>query len=387
MFAHWPGKSSRWYDDLRRIAAYGSVLGTFSHDHRLLRADRRRPASRPTTSPTSTARPICSRTWPPAGAIRSPAGSGTSAAGRSSNAWQALQTLASRVQQGGKGEGGRGKTRNDETSERGTRRRHRRVSATPTTTIRATLDDELADQLQQAACRFRTVRSPAARASAERGCLVVNPWSFPQQACPSSFILHPSSFASLTCRRWASPGSIPARRNRRRAVERKGWFGRRKPQEPPPLAEENVLRNEFFEIHFDPHTGAIRSISDYHSRDPRLAQQIALRLPHGGEPGADVELLDHGGRRTRGDLGRAGAGRNRLPRPAAGPRGPPRGRIPADDPRVARQPRDRAADRVGHRPPARREPVGFVLRRPLRLERRDRQRLPQREPGQPADGA
>jgi alpha-mannosidase len=54
------------------------------------------------------------------------------------------------------------------------------------------------------------------------------------------------------------------------------------------LAEENVLRNEFFEVHFDPHTGGIRTIRDYHSRDPRLAQQIALRLPHGGEPEADI---------------------------------------------------------------------------------------------------
>ena len=54
------------------------------------------------------------------------------------------------------------------------------------------------------------------------------------------------------------------------------------------LAEENLLRNEFCEIRFDPATGAIRSISDYHSRDPRLAQQIALRLPHGGDPDADA---------------------------------------------------------------------------------------------------
>ena len=62
---------------------------------------------------------------------------------------------------------------------------------------------------------------------------------------------------------------------------------RRRSQAPPALAEENVLRNEFFEVHFDPHTGAIRTISDYHSRDPRLAQQIALRMPHGGEPDSD----------------------------------------------------------------------------------------------------
>jgi len=71
-------------------------------------------------------------------------------------------------------------------------------------------------------------------------------------------------------------------------IERKGWFGLRKPLPQPPLAEENVLRNEFFEVHFDPHTGGIRTISDYQSRDPRLAQQIALRLPHGGDPGADL---------------------------------------------------------------------------------------------------
>ena len=83
-------------------------------------------------------------------------------------------------------------------------------------------------------------------------------------------------------------GSAPAPPRRRRPSNAKGWFGKRKPHEPPPLAEENVLRNEFFEVRFDPHTGAIRTISDYHSRDPRLAQQIALRLPHGGEPGADV---------------------------------------------------------------------------------------------------
>ena len=30
VLAHWPGRTSPWYDDLRRIAAYGSVLGTFS---------------------------------------------------------------------------------------------------------------------------------------------------------------------------------------------------------------------------------------------------------------------------------------------------------------------------------------------------------------------
>ena len=70
-------------------------------------------------------------------------------------------------------------------------------------------------------------------------------------------------------------------------VARKGWFGRRKPTGPL-LGEKNLLRNEFCEIHFDPASGAIRSISDYENRDPRLAQQIALRLPRGGEPGDEA---------------------------------------------------------------------------------------------------
>ena len=47
----------------------------------------------------------------------------------------------------------------------------------------------------------------------------------------------------------------------------------------PLLAEENILRNEYFKVTFDSSTGAIRAIHDYRTRDNRLAQQLALRLP------------------------------------------------------------------------------------------------------------
>ena len=57
VFAHWPGRASCWYDDLRRIAAYGSVLGKFS-TMTAISTRPARPASQATTSPTSTARPI-----------------------------------------------------------------------------------------------------------------------------------------------------------------------------------------------------------------------------------------------------------------------------------------------------------------------------------------
>ena len=55
-----------------------------------------------------------------------------------------------------------------------------------------------------------------------------------------------------------------------------------------------VLRNEFFELVIDPHTGAVRSVFDFHSRAPRLAQQVGMRLP--GAARRRRRILDHGGR-------------------------------------------------------------------------------------------
>jgi alpha-mannosidase len=57
-----------------------------------------------------------------------------------------------------------------------------------------------------------------------------------------------------------------------------------------PLAEENVLRNEYFEAIIDERTGAVRAINDFHGRHPRLAQQIALRTPLSGERDEAGEL-------------------------------------------------------------------------------------------------
>ncbi|QGJ68366.1 Hypothetical protein PBC10988_0250 [Planctomycetales bacterium 10988] len=48
---------------------------------------------------------------------------------------------------------------------------------------------------------------------------------------------------------------------------------------PKPLAEENLLRNEYYEVHFDAVTGAIRAVHDYVHRGIRLSQQLAFRLP------------------------------------------------------------------------------------------------------------
>ena len=102
------------------------------------------------------------------------------------------------------------------------------------------------------------------------------------------------------CRRWASLGSTPpcageaaTARTTLVALRRQAQTERDLVQQRPLSAtasssssagttarpQETILQNEFFTVRIDPYTGAIRSISDDHSRGPRLAQQLALRLP------------------------------------------------------------------------------------------------------------
>lgn len=75
---------------------------------------------------------------------------------------------------------------------------------------------------------------------------------------------------------WLSAGS--SQPEQAAPAARRGWF-RRKTVENPPLAEEDslTLRNEFVEVQVDPHTGAIKSVRDYHHRGNRMSQQLALR--------------------------------------------------------------------------------------------------------------
>lgn len=51
------------------------------------------------------------------------------------------------------------------------------------------------------------------------------------------------------------------------------------PRLPKPLVEQNLLRNEFFEVAIDPTTGGIRTLHDYTTRSNRFSYQIAYRVP------------------------------------------------------------------------------------------------------------
>ncbi len=46
-----------------------------------------------------------------------------------------------------------------------------------------------------------------------------------------------------------------------------------------PLFENNVLRNEFFEVHISPETGGIQRLKEYGRKPNRLSEQLAFRFP------------------------------------------------------------------------------------------------------------
>ncbi|MBI3837711.1 MAG: hypothetical protein HY288_07230 [Planctomycetia bacterium] len=60
------------------------------------------------------------------------------------------------------------------------------------------------------------------------------------------------------------------------------------PSRAKPIAQENVLRNEFFEVHVSATSGGISSIYSYQQRGNQLSQQIAFRSP--GPPAAPGEV-------------------------------------------------------------------------------------------------
>ncbi len=272
VFAHWPGYASTWYQDLKRIAAYSSVLGAFATAENYFEE-------------TST---FGSQAQYRADQYRSPYLAQDVAAGRTdpisrwvryyrrraaAEAVQTLNTLSTiaACDQAACGLASLIAEVDDSIS---------------TDNESCDLDQRLSSALNNAMARFSGSLTGSA-STTETGCLAANPLSFSRRMCvetpnPAVIDVPAMGFA------WVGPEqSSDAPSETRR-------FRKNRPKDEPPLAEqldnETVLRNEFFEIVVDPHTGALRSISDYYSRGARLAQQIALRSPQGKgvEPGDDA---------------------------------------------------------------------------------------------------
>lgn len=277
VFAHWPGGECQWYEDIRRCSAYCTVLGGFSSisayfDQTSFAGHQGRHNPDAYSSPYLTQDAAAGRPDPISRWVR------YFARRAKIDAVCALRTMNQCLVGGLVGE--EKKEEREEKREEGGERREWDEAALGIEDARdgtaaddAKLDERIGRLLDEPLEDFARLIGGGSD-STERGTLAVNPCCFQQRSQGEEV---PSLGFAWTSTQTDAAANVEQPR-------RRGLFRRK---QTPPLAEPNVLRNEFFEIKFDPATGAIRSVSDYHHRDPRLAQQIAMRIS--GKRRADDE--------------------------------------------------------------------------------------------------
>ncbi len=276
--AHWPGTPSPWYEDLRRIAGYGSALGRFItleeyfrttdypvHQDRFTYDQYKSPYLRQMVTgqqpdPISTV----VRYWRRRAAAEAAqtldtlatlaAGKDlTAAAGPSAPAADSPQCLLAEI------------------------------DVNQGTAAARDLDAAVAEARQRAAQRLAEAL-PRSESAAESGYLVANPHSFVRrvglefdrlQGLPA--IARPIYSAAPAGRgvqvvvdvpplgfAWVAPAPTAAKAPAKKPTAT--------------LADVCVLRNEVFEAHIDPATGGLRAIHEYDARRNRLSQQLAVGL-------------------------------------------------------------------------------------------------------------
>jgi len=278
-FAHWPGDACEWYDDLRRMVRYAPVLGRFLTVEEYFRK---------TESPSQNTKHLADAYRSPylKQAIRRKRENGLSRYldhTRRQLQWAAGATLDAIA-----GALLELRPEFDVQAAANELRRQLESSAGPADDPPpADLDARLTDYVAQAAQRWAAAL-PRSTSGTAGGFLLVNPLSFSRRLTldlPGLTYLPaaqtPIRAAQKTKQSVALVVDVPALGY--------VWIpktGKDAPQPklPKPLAEDLLLRNEFFEVYVDKYTGAIRAIHDYESRGNRLSQQIAFRLPAGARP-------------------------------------------------------------------------------------------------------
>ncbi|MHB8902967.1 MAG: glycoside hydrolase family 38 N-terminal domain-containing protein, partial [Thermoguttaceae bacterium] len=262
VFAHWPGGQSPWYDDLFRGCGYSPVFGRFFSIDEYFKSTRY----------------VGQATRYPADGYRSPFLRQAVAAKDPAPLSQWQQATSSEVQA---------------------------QADSALQTMAALLGGPDAAGSPDTGDHLHAIRDGLAPAPASAdprpGCLLVNPFSFTRNIPVdlSSWdrlpaLGDPVVAAAETAGRktavvavpgmgfaWIQPAVADPAAPPRPAAPRRRWFGANRQTATPPMADENVLRNDFFEVRVDPATGALRSVHDYRTRDNRLAMQLAFRrAPH-----------------------------------------------------------------------------------------------------------
>jgi alpha-mannosidase len=264
VFAHWPGQSSVWYRDLRRISSFSPVMGRFvTLEEFFEQTDSAGRLSR--HLPDQYRAPYLKQA-----VIRrqEDAISRLAKAHRQQAAQQSLETVNGLVAMlGGKAES------TDRTGEQ-----------------------PVAEPSLAAAGATLAAALPRGATSQGNGYLLCNPLSFtrrmavevPAMQSPPA-VTGPVKAAEQQgdstlavvdvpplgfC--WIGPGGASPPPE---PVKTSWLFGRGKSKQNQLLAEGTSLRNEHIEVTIDPQTGGVRSVHDYRTRGNRLSQQLAFRLP------------------------------------------------------------------------------------------------------------
>ena len=286
VLAHWPGQTSPWYRDLQRMAAYSPVLGEFRTITEYLERSQSisewvRSGPDDYRSPylkqdVSRRQPDPISRWVRYHRCRA--------------AVDALGSLCAMADVGGGGE-----THGPRSEDLLREVEDAEDSGAAESARHAELENRLRRRAEEATARFAGV-VPRKGAATEDGYLIVNPWSFSRRVLVDASELRRMPLVEGPIRAagesagqkqvvvevpamgfaWVGPGTAES------AVPegpKRGKRRRKKAPAEPPMAEENVLRNEHFEVTIDPTTGAIQAIDDYVSRGARLAQQLGFRWP------------------------------------------------------------------------------------------------------------
>lgn len=267
--AHWPGQESEWLGDLRRIAKYCSAMGKFvtideyfaqtdlpGHLDRY-EADRykspylKQAVIRKSDDPISTS----VRYWQRQAKLR---------------AVEGLETLATLVT---------GKVPVGWTSQ-AVPEKGMDGPGTPSYEEAAT-DEGLQSRLDAAAARWATCLS-GGKSGGNTGLLVLNPNSYVRRmALETTELASPPLAEKPIYAADSSSGpmqvvvDVPPLGYVFIASDGRG----KRDSKPLLLAEDNTLRNEFFEAVINPTTGTLAAMHDYKARGNRMSQQLALRMP------------------------------------------------------------------------------------------------------------
>ena len=285
-FAHWVGGGSPWYEELRRVTQFTNSLGRFvtvdeyfndTYDpgiHDRFKADQYHSPWLQQQAEAQCPRPISAWVdyWQHYLQLQT---------------WLNCSTLALFVQ-------------DDDAS----REQYTRANDCLDRFSRQPLDDgwkhelhEARQQMNDAAAGWvRAVYGSQATTSADSptGCALVNPWSFPRRIGFTNSPVMPATEPPIYAAESTGQGhdivaDVPAMGlTRVNSSASRARFGKKT---PPPLATDQVLRNEFLEAHFDPSTGSLVTIRDYRDRTNRLSQQLAFRMPGSLDAGRSAPAI------------------------------------------------------------------------------------------------